>query len=66
METRAIIDITYSDESSMATASDYLKARGVLGMCTFPVYTTNNSKAHEQMILSGAFYPLNRVPNDLH
>lgn len=66
MATRAIIDITSSDESSMATASDYLKARGVLGICTFPVYTTNNSNAPERMVLSGAFHSLNRVPDDLH
>ena len=66
MATRAIIDITSSDESSMTTASDYLKARGVLGICTFPVYTTNNSNAPERMVLSGAFHSLNRVPDDLH
>lgn len=63
---RAVIDIVSSDESSTAAAFDYLKAREVLGVCTFPVHTTSNPNAPERMILSGTFYPLNRVPNGLH
>ncbi len=63
---RATIDIASPDESTTAAALDYLKAREVLGICIFPVYTTSNPNAPERMILSGTFYPLNRVPNDLH
>lgn len=66
MASRAVIDVTSPNESSTAAALDYLKTRGVLGMCTFPVHTTSNSSAPERMILNGTFHPLNRVPHDLH
>lgn len=64
MASRAVIDIVSTEESSKITAMDYLKARGVLGICKFPVFTTNVNNP-EQMILNGIFDPLSRINDDL-
>lgn len=65
MASRAVINIKSEDAPSATAASDYLKSRGIIGICTFPVYTTNNPSAPERMILTGTYHPLNRVNDDL-